>query len=196
MKKILCMAVMLVMTAAIMMAAAGCSKHESEYDEKNEALEEALQDYMNTQETGGAADKVPDPNAPAAENVMIYVPAEDGQGLEQKMDDVPSIDDEELTKKMIEHKVLPDGAELTVFDPVNHVMSFSGVSRLTPLEAMAIINTFTENFEFPDQWELQIDGDTVMKSGYNADYKNIDNTYEGGAEDFDANVSSGGPGEQ
>ena len=127
---------------------------------------------------------------------MIYVPAEDGQGLEQKMDDVPSIDDEELTKKMIEYKVLPDGAELTVFDPVNHVMSFSGVSRLTPLEAMAIINTFTENFEFPDQWELQIDGDTVMKSGYNADYKNIDNTYEGGAEDFDANVSSGGPGEQ
>ncbi len=196
MKKILCMAVMLVMTAAIMMAAAGCSKHESEYDEKNEALEKALQDYMNTQETGGAADKVPDPNAPAAENVMIYVPAEDGQGLEQKMDDVPSIDDEELTKKMIEYKVLPDGAELTVFDPVNHVMSFSGVSRLTPLEAMAIINTFTENFEFPDQWELQIDGDTVMKSGYNADYKNIDNTYEGGAEDFDANVSSGGPGEQ
>lgn len=196
MKKILCMAVMLVMTAAIMMAAAGCSKHESEYDEKNEALEKALQDYMNTQETGGAADKVPDPNAPAAENVMIYVPAEDGQGLEQKMDDVPSIDDEELTKKMIEYKVLPDGAELTAFDPVNHVMSFSGVSRLTPLEAMAIINTFTENFEFPDQWELQIDGDTVMKSGYNADYKNIDNTYEGGAEDFDANVSSGGPGEQ
>lgn len=196
MKKILCMAVMLVMTAAIMMAAAGCSKHESEYDEKNEALEEALRDYMNTHETGGAADKVPDPNAPAAENVMIYVPAEDGQGLEQKMDDVPSIDDEELTKKMIEYKVLPDGAELTVFDPVNHVMSFSGVSRLTPLEAMAIINTFTENFEFPDQWELQIDGDTVMKSGYNADYKNIDNTYEGGAEDFDGNVSSGGPGEQ
>lgn len=195
MKKVLCMVAMLAMAAAVMMAATGCaSKHESEYDEHQKEVEAALEEYVKEYETGGAADKVPDPNAPAREVVMIYVPAEGDTGLEQILEDVPEITDEALTDKLIEMGVLPETAELIGFDPVNHVITYTGIARMTPREAMAVINTYTENFEFPEQWELKIDDETVMKSGYCDDWKNIDDTYEGGAEDFDAESSVGGPG--
>ena len=195
MKKVLCMVAMLAMAAAIMMTVTGCaSKHESEYDEHQKELEAALEEYVNNYETGGAEDKVPDPNAPARENIIVYIPAEGNTGLEQKLEDVPEISDEAITDKLIEVGVLPETAELIGFDPTNHVITYTGISRLTPREAMAVINTYTEAFEFPEQWEIKIDDETVIKSGYCDDWKNIDDTFEGGAEDFDAEVSAGGPG--
>lgn len=195
MKKLLCVMVMFVTAAAIMLSLGGCaSKHESEYDEHQKELEAALEQYQNSFETGGAADKVPDPNAPHRENVMIYVPAEGNTGLDVKLDDVSEISDDELSQKLIDYGVLPQSAELIGFDPVNHVITYTGVSRLTPRQAIAVINTFTENFEFPEQWELKIDDDTVMISGYYDDWKNVDDTFEGGAEDFDPEISVGGPG--
>ena len=193
MKKTMMAMAMAAMVA--MMAVTGCSKHESDLSEQQKAQEESVAAYMATMETGGRADKVPDPDAPAAEVVVIYVPSRSDVGLEMKVDDVPEISDEDLSKKLIEYGVLPESAEITEFDPDNHVISYTGVSELTPREAIAVINTFTENFEFADQWELKLDGNTVMKSGYCADYKKIDDSYEGGAEDFDG-VSAGGPGVQ
>ncbi len=195
MKKLLCMMIMLVMAAVIMLSLGGCaSKHESEYDEHQKELESALEEYQESFKGGGIEDKVPDPDAPHRENVLIYVPADGNTGLEEKLDDVSEITDDELSQKLIDYGVLPQTAELIGFDPVNHVITYTGVSRLTPRQAIAVINTFTQNFEFPDQWELKIDDDTVMVSGYCADWKNIDDTYEGGAADFDPEISSGGPG--
>ena len=195
MKKVILLSAVLAVTAVAMMTAAGCSKQETEVDEQKETVVETLSEQPDNQETGGAEDKVPDPDAPAAEVVVIYVPSRSDVGLEMKVDDVPEISDEDLSKKLIEYGVLPESAEITEFDPDNHVISYTGVSELTPREAIAVINTFTENFEFADQWELKLDGNTVMKSGYCADYKKIDDSYEGGAEDFDG-VSAGGPGVQ
>ena len=196
MKKLVCLMVMLVMAAALAMAATGCSKHESEYDEHQEELAQALEEFQANQETGGAADKVPDPNAEPAEIIMVYSVKEGDTGLEQHMDDVPSISDEDISDKLIEYKVLPEGAELSVFDPYNNVISYTGVSTLTPRQAIAILNTFIENFEFDGQWELQIDGNPVMKSGYCGDWKTVDDNFEGGADDFDSTSSASGPGVQ
>lgn len=196
MKKLVCLMVMLVMAAALAMAATGCSKHESEYDEHQEELSQALEEFQANQETGGAADKVPDPNAEPAEIIMVYSVKEGDTGLEQHMDDVPTISDEDLSDKLVEYKVLPEGAELSVFDPYNNVISYTGVSTLTPRQAIAILNTFIENFEFDGQWELQIDGNPVMKSGYCADWKTVDDNFKGGADDFDSTSSASGPGVQ
>ena len=196
MKKVVCFVVMLVMAAALAIVATGCSKHESEHDEQQEKLEEALEEFQANQETGGAADKVPDPNAEPVDIIMVYSVKEGDTGLKQNMDDVPAITDESLSDKLIEYKVLPEGAELSVFDPYNNIISYTGVTELTPRQAIAILNTFIENFEFDGQWELQIDGNPVMKSGYCADWKTVDDNFEGGADDFDSTSSASGPGVQ
>ena len=194
MKKLMLAAAMIMMVAAVSIAVSGCSKHESDLEAQQRDLEESLEAYMETQETGGIADKVPDPNAPEVAIIFAYVPAEGSVGLERKMEDVPEIDDYELTQKLIEYKVLPESAQVIDFDPENHVLEYTAVGTLTPREAMAVLNTFIENMELEGQFDLKLDGETVMTSGYCDDYENIDDNFEGGADDFE--VSTGGPGVQ
>lgn len=194
MKKLMLAAAMIMMVAAVSIAVSGCSKHESDLEAQQRDLEESLEAYMETQETGGIADKVPDPNAPEVAIIFAYVPAEGSVGLERKMEDVPEIDDYELTQKLIELNVLPDSAQVIDFDPENHVLEYTAVGTLTPREAMAVLNTFIENMELEGQFDLKLDGETVMTSGFCDDYENIDDNYEGGADDFE--VSTGGPGVQ
>ena len=194
MKKLMLAAAMVMMVAAVSIAVSGCSKHESDLEAQQRDLEESLEAYMETQETGGAADKVPDPNAEEVAIIFAYVPAEGSVGLERKMEDVPEIDDYELTQKLIELNVLPDSAQVIDFDPENHVLEYTAVGTLTPREAMAVLNTFIENMELEGQFDLKLDGETVMTSGFCDDYENIDDNYEGGADDFE--VSTGGPGVQ
>ena len=194
MKKLMLAAAMIMMIAAVGIAVSGCSKHESELEAQQRDLEESLEAYMETQETGGAADKVPDPNAEEVAIIFAYVPAEGSVGLERKLEDVPEIDDYELTQKLIEYEVLPDSAQVINFDPENHVLEYTAVEKLTPREAVAVLNTFIENMELEGQYDLKLDGETVMTSGFCGDYENIDDNYEGGADDFE--VSTGGPGVQ
>lgn len=194
MKKLFCIMIMLVMAAAIMLSLGGCaSKHESEYDEHQKELEVALEEYQQTYETSSAKEKL-EASGSSGESVMIYYPSDGNKGLERDLDGVEEITDESISQKLIDYGVIPQTAELIGFDPVNHVITYTGISDLTARQAIAVINTFTESFEFPEQWELKIDDDTVMVSGYCADWKNIDDTYEGGAEDFDSEISVGGPG--
>lgn len=200
MKKTVCLFVVCAMTAVLAMTAAGCSKQVSEQvseqDVHQKELESALEEFQAAQETRGASDKVPDPNAEPAEIVMIYTPAEGDVGLERHMDDVPEISDVDLSDKLVEYHVLPDGAELAGFDPYNNIINYTGVDGLTPRQAISIINTFIENFEFEGQWEVQIDGESVMKSGFCGDWKKIDDSFEGGSDDFDSTSSQSGPGVQ
>lgn len=195
MKKRMCMAaVVMIMVAAISIAVSGCSKHESDLEAQQRDLQESLDAYMETQATGGAADKVPDPDAPEVAIIFAYVPSEGSMGLDRKLEDVPEIDDYELTQKMIEYGVLPKDAQVIDFDPENHVLEYTAVETLTPRQAMAVLNTFIENMELEGQFDLKLDGKTVMTSGFCDDYANIDDNYEGGADDFA--VSTGGPGVQ
>lgn len=194
MKKLMCAAAVVMMVAAVAIAVSGCSKHESELEAQQRDLQESLEAYMETQPTGGIADKVPDPNAPEVAIIFAYVPSEGSVGLDRKLEDVPEIDDYELTQKLIEYEVLPKDAQVIDFDPENHVLEYTCVESLTPRQAMSVINTFTENMELEGQFELKLDGKTVMTSGFSADYENIDDSFEGGADDFE--VSTGGPGVQ
>ena len=181
------------MAAAVIMTAAGCSRHDSDLDVEHKEIEEALEQYQKEQETGGAEDKVPDPNAPEVEVVMIYYPEEGDMGLKKELSDVPELDDYELTQKLIEFKLLPEGAEVINYDPENRVLEYTSVSGLTPVQSMAVLNTFIENCNLDGVWELKIDGETVMKSAFCSDYDQIDDDYTGN-EDADSAVSVGGPG--
>ena len=192
MKKLMLAAAALMMVAAVSIAVSGCSKHESELVTQQKEAKEALEAYMETQETGGAADKVPDPNAKPVVNVIVYYLSEDDAGLEKQLEDIPALDDYELTQKLVEYKVLPEGAEVIEFDPQKHTIGYTGVASLTPRQAMAVLNTFIENMELEGQYDLKLDGKTVMTSGFSADYENIDDSFAGGADDFE--VSTGGPG--
>lgn len=197
MKKVLCMMAMLAMAAAIMMTVTGCaSKHESEYDEHQKEVEEALEEYVKDQKqvVSGPEDKKPDPNLPETDIVMIYSLASGNTGLNRELDEVPELDDYELTEKLIEYKVLPEGAEVVEYEPDEHIIGYAGLDGLTTREAMAIINTFSENLNSDGLWELKVNGETVMKSAYSPDWETIDDSYEGNEDFSDSEVSSGGPG--
>ena len=77
----------------------------------------ALDQYMETMSTGGAADKVPDPTAESVEIVAIYTPTDDG--VEANMDDVDLLNASEILSKLKEYKVLPEDAKVESFDIEN-----------------------------------------------------------------------------
>ena len=194
MRKQICLLVALVMAAALMMVTMGCSKQEPEQVETQQTQEETFEELKKAQEETTVAEKVPDQNAKPAEIVMIYALSGTDAGLERHMDDVPEISEGNLSDKLVEYHVLPDEAELMVFDPSRNIICYTGVSELTPRQAVAVLNTLIENLELEGQWELQLDGNVIMTSGFCSDWKTIDDSYEGGADDFDSDISVGGPG--
>jgi len=190
MKKFCILAVIMTVVA---LAVTGCSTHESELAKENREAEEKLEEYMETMETGGKADKVPDPNAEEMVIIALYSVADGDTGLKKNMEAVPEVDDWELTQKLIEYKVLPETAEVVNYEPEAHELEYDGCpDGITARQAIAIINTYVENAELEGQLKLIINGEEVMTSGYESAYEDVDDTYAGGADDAD--LSQGGPG--
>lgn len=189
MKKIIATMMML---AAVVALATGCSEHESEISKQNKAAQEELEAYMATQATGGAADKVPDPNAPILEVISVYSVKDGDKGIEMNMSDCPEIDDYELTKKLIEFGTLPETAEVIDIDQETGILEYTAAPDLTARQAIAIINTFAENMGWEGQITLKVDGEEILTSGFESDYKNVTDDYQGGADDL--GLTAGGPG--
>jgi len=194
MKKLLAVAIVLMI--AVMAMTACASEHESEIAKEQRQQQEALDQYLagEVDDANAVDEKVPDANAEPAEVVVIYYVSEGAKGLEKAMDDVPEIDDWELTEKLKAYKVLPETAQVVDIEPDKGILEYDGVESLTPRQAQAIINTFVENMGMQGQIKLLILGEEVLTSGYNADYENIDDTYTGGA--ADTTGAEGGPGVQ
>jgi len=188
MKKLLAVIVVSIIAA---MAVTGCSEHESEIAKQQRAQAEKLE-QIQAEEAEGSNEKLPDADAPEVVVVSVYYPAGGTKGIVKDMEDVPELDDWELSQKLKAHGVLPEAAQVTEFDPDKGILEYSGVDSLTPREAQAIINTFAENLEIPVQITVLINGKEILTSGYNADYENVDDTYAGGADD--GALSQGGPG--
>lgn len=138
--------------------------------------------------TGGASDKVPDPNVEPMEIISIYSQNEDGSGLNQAMDAVDKLTAEALVEKLVEYGVLEKGTKVLKFD------SKDGTGTLDLSKApvkgtkgdlimlTAVGNTFIENFEL-DKLKVLVNGkditsDTVKQGDkdyleYVKDYKKM-----------------------
>lgn len=138
--------------------------------------------------TGGASDKVPDPNVEPMEIVSIYSIDENSAGLTQAMDAVDDMTAQAVVDKMIEYGVLEDGTKVLKFDTEDAKATLD-LDKVPVMEGQAeklmltsIGNTFTENFGLEEVKLLvngknysggsvkQSDNDTLS---YNKDYKNM-----------------------
>ncbi len=104
--------VMAVMTAVSL---AACTPT-TEKQQNQTTAAEGTQESMVPQSTGGASDKVPDPNVMPVAVISIYHGTDNG--LIQDMDslDTEGLDAQLLVDKLIEYGVLTEGTEVLSFD--------------------------------------------------------------------------------
>ena len=144
------------------------------------------------QSTGGASDKVPDPNVMPVAVVSIYHGG-DSDSLVQDMDslDTEGLDAQLLVDKLIEYGVLTQGTKVLSFDiqgkeedsvgtlDLNQAESAEGVSDEMFLTEIG--NTFTENFEL-GKLKLKVNGGNYQGSSI----KQGDNDFLSYRTDYDS----------
>lgn len=112
-------------------------------------------------ETGGASDKVPDPNVIPEDQVLIYFPDESGAKLSSKMESVPELGAQVVVDKLIEHKVLDAGTKVLNFDTNDSIgtvnLSQAPSGDNAKLNIAAVAQTFIDNFELDDV-TVQVNG--------------------------------------
>ena len=157
--------------------------------------------------TGGAFDKVPDPEAPELEIISIYHSNEDVTGLMKAMDGVETMDAQAVVDKLIEYGVLEEGTEVLSFETQGEKTENAGPGGSSEGDSVssaelgildlskvpsnlgtsgelamltAIGNTFTENFNL-DQLKLLVNGENY-ESGHivhaDEDYLTYEPEYE------------------
>ena len=180
------------LTAMMAVSLAACTPTTDKQKETKSA--EEVQAQIEAQTTGGASDKVPDPNVAPVAIISIYHKG-DGDSLVQDMDslDTEGLDAQLLVDKLIESGVLTDGTEVLSFDiegkdenavgtlDLNQAESAEGCSDKMFLTEIG--NTFTENFEL-SKLKLKVNGGNYegddIKQGdsdyrtYNADYESVE----------------------
>lgn len=167
MKKI----ILYLVSAMLMVSLAACTPTQPK-------METTAPDPQVMASTGGASDKVPDPNAEPMEIISVYSKNENKTGLNQAMDAVDKLTADAIVSKLIEYGVLEDGTKVLKYDSDNGIgtldlsavpQSGSGDDRLT---LTAIGNTFVENFEL-DKLKLLVNG----KNYSSGSIKQGDNDY-------------------
>lgn len=185
---------MCLMSAMVVLSLAACTPTPEKQAETAETFE--------TQETGGAEDKVPDPDAPALTPISVYAINEDKTGLTQEMDGVESLDGQSVISKMAEYDILPantivlsfedispDAEETTAASEESTEENADPFAEQPPVEIAvltlsqlpeenrdlviaAIGNTFTENFNI-ETLKINVKDDEVAEVTYNDSYKKI-----------------------
>lgn len=182
-----------VMAVMAAVSLAACTPTTEKLKKESAAAAKASQD-MPPQSTGGASDKVPDPNVMPVAVVSIYHGG-DSDGLVQDMDslDTEGLDAQLMVDKLIEYGVLTDGTKVLSFEveggeddsvgtlDLNQAESAEGASDEMFLTEIG--NTFTENFEL-SKLKLKVNGanfaGSSIKHGdndylsYNTDYANVE----------------------
>lgn len=182
------------MTVLMAVSLAACTPTtEKQKKETTAASAAKSQENMVPPSTGGASDKVPDPNVKKVAVISIY---HGGDGsLVQDMDslDTETLDAQLLVDKLNSYGVLTDGTEVLSFEikgegdkavgtlDLNQAESAEGCSDQMFLTEIG--NTFTENFEL-SKLKLKVNGadyeGSEVKQGaddyltYNADYESVE----------------------
>ena len=160
-----------VMAALMAVSLAACTPTPEK--QKEEAVETtAAQQDIVPQSTGGASDKVPDPNVAPVAIVSIYHKG-DGDSMVQDMDSLESeeIDAQMLVSKLMDYNVLTDGTMVQTFAieeegeeligtlDLNQAVSGEGVSDAMLLTEIG--NTFIENVEL-SQLKITVNGENYQ----------------------------------
>lgn len=125
--------------------------------------------------TGGASDKVPDPNVEPMDLVSVYVNNAESTGLKKNMDAVESLDAQSLVDKLIEFDMLQEGTEVLKYEAKDGIGSLD-LSQIPELdqESMSLLlasigNTFIENMEL-DELALTVKGKAVEGADSSLEY--------------------------
>ena len=116
--------------------------------------------------TGGAHDKVPDPNVEPMEVIAIYSPNEEGNDLNQAMDAVNELTPQALVDKLIEYGVLDEGTEVLSYEESEGNASLDlsqmpeGSGDMADLLKDAVSSTFIQNFEL-DEVTILVNGEAA-----------------------------------
>ncbi|MDW2796999.1 GerMN domain-containing protein [Clostridium boliviensis] len=174
MKKI----ILFLMSAMLMVSLAACTPTQPK-------METTPPDPQVMASTGGASDKVPDPNAEPMEIISVYSMNDDKTGLNQAMDAVDKLTAEALVSKLIEYGVLEEGTTVLKYESADGVgtLDLSAVPKSDDkLIITSIGNTFVENFEL-SKLKLLVNGKNYSNSSiklgdndyleYEKDYKEI-----------------------
>ena len=173
------------LTAMMAVSLAACTPTTEKKQETTAAA--AKQEQIEAQTTGGASDKVPDPNVAPVAIISVYHKG-DGDSLVQDMDslDNDELDPQALVSKMTEYGIFTEGTQVLNFNitgegdvkkavlDLNKVENDEGVSDSVFL--VEIGNTFVENFEL-SKLALQVNGKDLAGAtdlSYEADYENVD----------------------
>ena len=158
------------LTAMMAVSLAACTPTTEKQKETKSAAE--AQTQMEAQTTGGASDKVPDPNVAPVAIISIYHKG-DGDSLVQDMD---SLDSDIFTEgtEVLDFNITGEDDNKTAVLNLNQAENNEGVSDNAFL--VEIGNTFVENFEL-SKLTLQVNGKDLAGAAdlsYEADYENVD----------------------
>ena len=176
-----------VMTVLMAVSLAACTPTtEKQKKETTAAAAAKSQEDMVPPSTGGASDKVPDPNVMPVAVISIYHGG--GGSLVQDMDSLDSdeLDPQALVNKMMEYGIFTEGTEVLDFNITGEDDNKTAVLNLNQAEnnegvsdnafLVEIGNTFVENFEL-SKLTLQVNGKELAGAAdlsYEADYENVD----------------------
>ena len=156
------------MAVMVAVSLAACTPTTEKQKKETSAATAKSAENMIPQSTGGAADKVPDPNVMPVAVVSIYHGG-DSDSLVQDMDslDTEGLDAQLLVDKLIEYGVLTEGTQVLSFDIEGKEEDSVGTLNLNQAESAEgasdemflteIGNTFTENFEL-GKLKLKVNG--------------------------------------
>ncbi|WP_312428386.1 GerMN domain-containing protein [Lacrimispora sp.] len=164
--------IVFLMSAMMMMSLVACAPTKTK-------VETTAPDPQVMGPTGGASDKVPDPNAEPMEIISVYSKNDDSTGLNQAMDAVSELTADAMVDKLIEYSVLEDGTKVLKFDKKDDGTATLDLSQMPEkgttddlLTLTAVSNTFIENFEL-DKLQILVNG----KNYSNDQIKQGDNNY-------------------
>ena len=156
------------MAVMVAVSLAACTPTTEKQKKETSAATAKSAENMIPQSTGGAADKVPDPNVMPVAVVSIYHGG-DSDSLVQDIDslDTEGLDAQLLVDKLIEYGVLTEGTQVLSFDIEGKEEDSVGTLNLNQAESAEgasdemflteIGNTFTENFEL-GKLKLKVNG--------------------------------------
>lgn len=160
--------IVFILSAILVMSLAACAPTKRK-------VETSAPDSRVMASTGGASDKVPDPNVEPMEIISIYNLNDDNTGLNQAMDAVDKLTAEAMVDKLIEYHVLEEGTKVLKFEITDGtgILDLSQVPQKDADRDFLVIasvgNTFIENFEI-DKLQLLINGKNYKNEKTNQDY--------------------------
>jgi hypothetical protein len=175
-----------VMAVCMAVSLAACTPT-TEKQRKQAAAATEGQKPTSPQTTGGASDKVPDPDVMPVAIISIYHKG-NGDGLEQSMDslDTEELDAQLLVSKMMEYNIFTDGTMVLSFSIEGEGENSMGTLDLNQAEKgeevsdaqflVEIGNTFIENFEL-DKLKVTVNGEQLPGAeelSYENDYEMVE----------------------